>query len=87
MATATVEKKQVPVMTEQTAVTLSLSVEEARTLRTIFNLVGGDPDKSRRKHCDDMEEALRQARIHPGSGIPRQYHLFFEDDLELFGKK
>jgi hypothetical protein len=40
------------------AVQLTLSHEEARTLRDILVQVSGCPEHSRRKHADNIKEAL-----------------------------
>lgn len=44
-------------------VILCMSEEEASTLHTIFQFIGGNPDKSRRKHVDDMRKALRDIDV------------------------
>jgi hypothetical protein len=47
-----------------TTVRLDLTEDEAKTLRTIFHLIGGNPDTSLRKHTDAMDAALRaQAEV------------------------
>ena len=49
--------------TRTSQVTLTMSEDEAQTLRDIFGMVGGDPDNSRRRNSDSMHEALLSAGI------------------------
>jgi len=44
-------------------VTLTLTDEEARTLREIFYKVGGSPFRSRRGHVDAINSALSEAGV------------------------
>lgn len=39
--------------------TLTLNEDEARTLRTILNRVGGVPERTPRRHSDAINTALR----------------------------
>lgn len=56
MATATGSIKQV--MSYSGEVTLTLSAEEAMTLRRVLRRVGGHPHRSQRRHADSVAEAL-----------------------------
>lgn len=49
-------KKVVPERTYE--VQLTLTQEEAETLRTICQRIGGSPEFTRRKHADSIKEAL-----------------------------
>jgi hypothetical protein len=72
MATAKqkVTKKKVWKTQEVKTFTLSLSEEEAMTLRTVLRQVGGDPLHSLRKEIDCINEALDTARIgYYGPGV------------------
>jgi hypothetical protein len=42
---------------------LTLTHDEAVTLRTIFNRIGGPPGTSRRRHVEDMNNALSDAGV------------------------
>ncbi len=57
MAKANVEKET---KTEITGVTLELSREEADALAAVVAKIGGDPERSPRKHIKAIEEALEQ---------------------------
>jgi hypothetical protein len=57
MANATVE------VTKSVTVKLTVSEEEAQTLRDILANVGGDPKKSQRKHANNISNALDDAGL------------------------
>jgi hypothetical protein len=44
-------------------VKLTLTREEAETLRAVCHRIAGDPQLSRRKHMDSINSALRNAGI------------------------
>lgn len=56
-----VVKKMVEVKTEETTYHLELNFEELKTLRAIFNRVGGSPINSPRRHMDAMADAIDAA--------------------------
>lgn len=63
-------------------IVLTISLQEARTLKQLFQYIGGDPNKSARLHTDSMNRALIMAQVisadHPLIGKPD----FFFDDVE-----
>jgi glutathionyl-hydroquinone reductase len=63
MAKATVTT--VPVVTEvrEKRIVLELTEDEARTLHTLFQRVGGSPDYSPRKHIDTISDVLRDVGV------------------------
>lgn len=60
MATMQVDTKLVEVIVKEprSVVTLTLSAEEAVTLGSILNGIGGSPSHSLRKYADSIREAL-----------------------------
>ena len=48
---------------EENVVQLTLTLPEARTLRQLLTMVGGDRETSLRKHTDNMGDALTGADI------------------------
>jgi hypothetical protein len=56
-------KKSFKTVETITGVTLSLTLEEARTLAAVYGRVGGDPDRSPRKHADSVLDALADVGI------------------------
>ena len=65
---------------------LEMSIQEARTLKQVCNLIGGDPMQSARMHMDAINEGLVKANIstahHP---LIREYNgplasIYFADE-------
>lgn len=59
MATA----KKVEIPQPRFTVELTLSQEEAETLRSIHARIGGDPECSRRKHMTAINKALSEIKV------------------------
>jgi len=63
MATAKrIEGVPVPVLPPDT-IELTLTLEEAATLRDVCNYIGGDPTKSRRRYFNGIATALYSASV------------------------
>jgi len=64
------------------SIELHLTMPEARTLKQLFLVIGGDPEISPRKHTDDINSALISA------GVLSAHHVMigkpdvFYDDVE-----
>ena len=60
-------------------VTLTLSGDEAQTLRDILEHVGGCPDTSRRMHTDAVMNALQGQDVYPSnkSDVRAQSSIYF----------
>lgn len=62
-------------------IVLTISELEARTLKQLFQYIGGDPNVSARRHIDSMNNALIMAQVrsadHPLIGNP---DFFFDDE-------
>lgn len=73
MATATVSKKIIPAVEEITGVTLTLTKDEAETLRQVFHNVGGHPNKKRRNHVQKsvFDSAYDSTTVAPRGHIDR----------------
>lgn len=65
MAKVTVNRQQPAPVPPIISVTLELTHEEAQVLVDIFDFVGGDPVRSRRKYTDRIQDAMRDAGISP----------------------
>lgn len=69
MATATntyetrTVQKTITVEERVPTITLTLSTDEAETLRAILCRISGSPDSSPREHTDFIDEALRDAGV------------------------
>lgn len=65
MASATTIKKIVKkfIEVEEPRIVLELSENEARTLYTIFQHIGGDPSKTARKYSDEVLHALNSSNL------------------------
>ena len=72
MAQAVQSTVKVPktVEVDEQAIVLTLSPDEAETLRVILANVGGDPLLSRRKHSNAVDGALASAGIRSGVDHP-----------------
>ena len=57
---------------------LTLTIQEARTLKQMFGYIGGDPGASPRKHTDDISSALSAAGIYSAN------HHFLGDERGFF---
>ena len=55
---AKVEVTRAPVLTPIEKVVLTMSLDEANTLRTILRFIGGDLRCSRRRHATALADAL-----------------------------
>lgn len=76
------------VKVEEEAFTLTLSKDEAETLRIIFNVIGGSPVSSRRKHTDAMDRALYESNVarlivDEIDGASRRGVIYFKDDPSM----
>jgi hypothetical protein len=56
-------------------VTLTLSRDEAESLKSLTGFIGGSPVRSRRKHFDSISQALWVAGIH-NVDMPRDFYPF-----------
>ncbi len=93
MATVTVKTEDIKVETvvKQQVVTLKLTSDEARTLMAVLSQIGGDPDKSARKHCDSIRFGL-QSHIsydnyygsHFASGTRLMFNKPISQDIKVF---
>lgn len=81
MATATKKNVEIPQPVLHTRVTLDLSLNEAETLAIIMARIGGDPDNSRRKYCDQIRFALKDVGI-TSTSVYQQYRPFRDNDDE-----
>lgn len=77
MATSTRKTIEIEVTKLETvpAVELVLTEDEAHTLAFILAKIGGDPTRSRRKHCDAISKALERAQIFWHKGQGRDLHV------------
>lgn len=80
MAFAKLVDKEIEVVHKEkvTIVNLELTSEEAILLRMIMQRVGGNPDRTRRKDADSIDQALSNA------GVKLPYNEFTMDDDEEF---
>lgn len=56
------------VVVEPETVTLTLTLDEADTLAAIAGKIGGDPDRSPRKHVDEIARVLAGVGFHWANG-------------------
>lgn len=65
MAYASVETKKIlkTTVVEENVVELTLTPQEAETIRAVLGYVGGCPDSSRRKHVVSIDSALYEAGV------------------------
>ncbi len=63
---------------------LEMSIEEARTLKQVCNLIGGDPLHSARRHMDALNRGLIQSAIneasHPLTDKFKRGSIYFADE-------
>lgn len=50
-------------------VALTLNQDEAEALYLIMRYVGGDPERTRRRHADAIRDALDEVGVHRESGL------------------
>lgn len=62
-ATRTIRDKVITTIVPETVIMLTLTGEEAATLRWITQSIGGDPTFSRRAHADNIGRALLDAGL------------------------
>lgn len=75
-------KKMVETEVEETTYTMELSLDELKTLRAVFNRIGGDPNSGPRKHVDSMSNA-----IDGGVGHSRYDWSWAEPEISLMSKR
>jgi hypothetical protein len=85
MAEAIKTTREVPKVVEEDVVVLTLSKDEAETLRMICYTTGGHEKKSRRKYIDSIGKALEAAGISllPDYGKNFSNRLWFRTVQEL----
>ena len=81
---ATAKKTVIPPVpvVENFTVTLELSKEEAETILSILQKVGGDPVLSRRKHAQAVERALNAVVVHDTSDMRAMYLYFHNSEVK-----
>jgi hypothetical protein len=62
-ATKVIEEVETVVKTKEERVNLSLTMVEARTLLVLLRNIGGDPNESARKYCDNIRRSLEEVGI------------------------
>lgn len=75
-------KKMVETEVEETTYTMELSLDELKTLRAVFNRIGGGPNDSPRKHVDAMSNA-----IDAGVGKDRYNWAWAQPEIDLMSKR
>ena len=83
MAFAKLVDKEIEVVHKEkvTIVNLELTSQEAVLIRMIMQRVGGNPDHTRRKDADSIDEALSNA----GISLPHNPWYVEEDEEEFHG--
>lgn len=74
-------KKMVETEVEETTYIMELSLDELKTLRAVFNRVGGSPTNSPRMHMDSMSNA-----IDDGVGKERYNWSWAQPEIDLMNK-